>query len=246
MVTSWCRSGNFVDLGRTGGPTRVWREVVNVTIGPPWPSSRSCGGCGATAAPGWPWKFSMPAQPPYCATCRALVGLGRQEHHRRIRRTPDDHHRRAWRIPGPPEGGCLRPRRAPRTDRLGPSQRLSAYEPGGSRHRLPDRATTSRRNNLPKGQQRLVGHPRERRSAGNSTALGEPPRSFRRLRAVSSPGRAETVSCSVVNFLGLDRCQVVDGFVGPLFVEPVDPCRVWISTCSRSRHGPWGPISSVL
>ena len=52
---------------------------------------------------------------------------------------------------------------------------------------------------------------------------GEPPRSFRRPGLLSLPGRVETVSCSVVNLLGLDRGQVVDRLVGPLVVEPVDP-----------------------
>jgi hypothetical protein len=36
------------------------------------------------------------------------------------------------------------------------------------------------------------------------------------------PGRDEPVPCCVVDFLDLDRCQVVDGFVWPLVVEPVD------------------------
>jgi hypothetical protein len=40
---------------------------------------------------------------------------------------------------------------------------------------------------------------------------------------VSLPGRGETVSCSVGDFLDLDRCQVVDGFVGSFGVEPGDP-----------------------
>ena len=36
-------------------------------------------------------------------------------------------------------------------------------------------------------------------------------------------GCLTVAAVSVVNFLGLDRCQVVEGFVGPLGVEPVDP-----------------------
>jgi hypothetical protein len=40
---------------------------------------------------------------------------------------------------------------------------------------------------------------------------------------VSLRGWDERVSCSVVNFLGLDGCQVVDGLVGAHGVEPVDP-----------------------
>ena len=51
----------------------------------------------------------------------------------------------------------------------------------------------------------------------------EPPRGFRTLRFVSVPGRDETVSCSVVGGLDFGRCQIVDRFVGPLVVEPVDP-----------------------
>ena len=54
-------------------------------------------------------------------------------------------------------------------------------------------------------------------------AASEPPRCFRRLRVVSSPGRAETVSCSVVDGLDLGGGEVVDGFVGAFGVPPVDP-----------------------
>ena len=61
--------------------------------------------------------------------------------------------------------------------------------------------------------QPFAAEPRERRF--------EPPRSFRRLSVVALPGRDEPVSCSVVGLFHLDRGQIVDGFVGPLMVEPV-------------------------
>ncbi len=46
--------------------------------------------------------------------------------------------------------------------------------------------------------------------------------------------------------IDLDRCQVVDRAVGALEVEPVHPVEVSSSTCSTSRQGPSGRMSSVL
>lgn len=40
---------------------------------------------------------------------------------------------------------------------------------------------------------------------------------------MSLSGRDETVACSVVDLLCLNRCQVVDGFVRALGVKPGDP-----------------------
>ena len=62
----------------------------------------------------------------------------------------------------------------------------------------------------------------------------ELPRSFRRLRTVSLPGWVETVSC-----------QVVDGFVGLIGVEPVDTSRAGVRRGRASQQGPPGPISSA-
>ncbi len=77
-------------------------------------------------------------------------------------------------------------------------------------------------------------------SADDAARDSEPPRGFRRLRCVSLPGRGETVSCSVVSFLGFDRCEVVDGFVGPFGVEPSTQFRVPVRRVrrrARDRRG---------
>jgi putative ABC transport system permease protein len=51
----------------------------------------------------------------------------------------------------------------------------------------------------------------------------EPPRGVRTLVMVSLPGWDETVSCSIVGCFDLEGCEVVDGFVDALVVEPVHP-----------------------
>jgi hypothetical protein len=52
----------------------------------------------------------------------------------------------------------------------------------------------------------------------------EPPRRSWRLRLVLA-GLGEAGSVTVVQVLGGDRGEVVDGFVGPFMVEPGDPVR---------------------
>lgn len=60
-----------------------------------------------------------------------------------------------------------------------------------------------------------------------------------------SPGLCETVSCSVVNLLDLDRRQIIDPLVGPLVVEPIDVVQ-GLAFDVAVRQGPSGQISSVL
>ena len=82
-----------------------------------------------------------------------------------------------------------------------------------------------------------------RRSAG-SHEVNRPGVSGGRI--VGSAGWPEPVSCSVVRLFHGSRCHVVDRFVDAFVVDQSTQFRVSTSTCSTSRQGPSGRISSVL
>jgi hypothetical protein len=80
-----------------------------------------------------------------------------------------------------------------------------------------------------------------------SPRQAEPPQSFQTLRSVSSPGRVETISCSVVRAVStsIGVRSSTDSW-GRSWLNQCTRRRVSSSTCSTSRQGPSGRISSVV